>query len=496
MMKRKFTAWCLALLAAISSARAEDILQVEPFEAVPGSTTEDGRYFVVRLDDTQDYWGVQFDLYLPEGMELDDEGGFSPFELSTERFPHSSRGGQITFKHGVDYTQFESRWYRILISPNDVESFITGREGELLKIYYTTSDDLQPGIHPILVRGALFVVTGVYGVEPPNSASYCTVGPSPLKTARHIDLSGLTGLLPSYVVENLSRDMSENDALCSVDLTGADTLTVPLSLPHANVLQIVNDTSRYAARLTAAATSNVVTCDTQGKATCARLVADDALPFASPRTFTATETLLKGRRLSAGWNTLCLPFNLTDEDVKAAFGEGCRVETFTDWRDGALHFTPVANGVTAHEPCLLYAPSDKEESETQMGRVTVEPEPVEGAVREHDGVRFEGNYAGTTNAAGRYGVTPDDRIVRGGTGAVLKSFRAAFDIPETSATAALRLVHEGTTGADSAPTSAPGITDVFTIDGRRIMTDATAGKATEGLRPGIYIINRKKTIIH
>ena len=112
MMKRKLTTWCLALLAAIS------ILQVEPFEAVPGSTTEDGRYFVVRLDDTQDYWGVQFDLYLPEGMELDDEGGFSPFELSTDRFPHSSRGGQITFKHGVDYTQFESRWYRILISPS------------------------------------------------------------------------------------------------------------------------------------------------------------------------------------------------------------------------------------------------------------------------------------------------------------------------------------------------------------------------------------------
>ena len=256
-MKRKITAWCLALLAAISAARAEDVLQVEPFEAVPGSTTEDGRYFVVRLDDTQDYWGVQFDLYLPEGMELDDEGGFSPFELSTERFPHSSRGGQITFKHGVDYTQFASRWYRILISPNDVESYITGREGELLKIYYTTSDDLQPGIHPILVRGALFVVTGVYGVEPPNSASYCTVGPSPLQTERHVDLSGLTGLLPSFVVESLAADMADNSQLCSVDLTGADTLTVPLTLPHTNVLQLVNDTSRYAKRLAAAATPNV-----------------------------------------------------------------------------------------------------------------------------------------------------------------------------------------------------------------------------------------------
>lgn len=495
-MKRKLTTWCLALLAAISVARAEDILQVEPFEAVPGSTTEDGRYFVVRLDDTQDYWGVQFDLYLPEGMELDDEGGFSPFELSTERFPHSSRGGQITFKHGVDYTQFESRWYRILISPNDVESFITGREGELLKIYYTTSDDLQPGIHPILVRGALFVVTGVYGVEPPNSASYCTVGTSPLKTGRHADLSGLTGLLPSFVVESLGRDMAGNDALCSVDLTGADTLTVPLALPHANVLQMVADTSRYAARLAAVATPNVVACHKTGQATCARLVMDDALPFATPRAFTAGETILKGRRLSAGWNTLCLPFALTAGAVEAAFGEGSRVETFTAWRDGALHFAPTPDGVTAHEPCLLHAPADKTEGETQLGRVTVEPEPAEGAVREHDGVRFEGNYAGTVSAAGRYGVTPDDRIVRGGTGAVLKSFRAAFDIPETSATAALRLVHEGTTGADSAPTSAPGITDVFTIDGRRIMTDVTAGKATEGLRPGIYIINRKKTIIH
>lgn len=494
-MKRKLTTWCLALLAAISVARAEDILQVEPFEAVPGSTTEDGRYFVVRLDDTQDYWGVQFDLYLPEGMELDDEGGFSPFELSTERFPHSSRGGQITFKHGVDYTQFESRWYRILISPNDVESFITGREGELLKIYYTTSDDLQPGIHPILVRGALFVVTGVYGVEPPNSASYCTVGSSPLQTERHVDLSDLTGLLPSFVVESLAADMADNSHLCSVDLTGADTLTVPLTLPHANVLQLVNDTSRYAKRLAAAATPNVVACNAGGEATCARLVMDDALPFATPRAFTATATTLKGRRLSAGWNTLCLPFALTGEEVEAAFGEGSRVETFTGWRDGALHFAPTADGVTAHEPCLLYAPADKAEGEMQLGSVSVEPVPEGGAVTERGGVRFEGSYAGTTNAAGRYGVTPDDRIVRGGTGAVLKSFRAAFDLPATAATAALRLVHDGTTGTGAMPAPATGTTDVHTIDGRLVKKNVAAGEATQGLRPGIYIINKKKTII-
>lgn len=494
-MKRKITAWCLALLATLSVARAEDVLQVKPFEAVPGSTTEDGRYFVVRLDDTQDYWGVQFDLYLPEGMELDDEGGFSPFELSTERFPHSSRGGQITFKHGVDYTQFASRWYRILISPNDVESYITGREGELLKIYYTTSDDLQPGIHPILVRGALFVVTGVYGVEPPNSASYCTVGTSPLQTERHVDLSGLTGLLPSFVVESLTADMADNSQLCSVDLTGADTLTVPLTLPHANVLQLVNDTSRYAKRLATAATPNVVACNAGGEATCARLVMDDALPFATPRAFTATATTLKGRRLSAGWNTLCLPFALTGEEVEAAFGEGSRVETFTGWRDGALHFAPTADGVTAHEPCLLYAPADKAEGEMQLGSVSVEPVPEGGAVTERGGVRFEGNYAGTVSAAGRYGVTPDDRVVRGGTGAVLKSFRAAFDLPETAATAALRLVHGATTGIDATPAPASGTTDVFTIDGRRVKTAVPADKATQGLRPGVYIINKKKTII-
>lgn len=494
-MKRKITAWCLALLATLSVARAEDVLQVEPFEAVPGSTTEDGRYFVVRLDDTQDYWGVQFDLYLPEGMELDDEGGFSPFELSTERFPHSSRGGQITFKHGVDYTQFASRWYRILISPNDVESYITGREGELLKIYYTTSDDLQPGIHPILVRGALFVVTGVYGVEPPNSASYCTVGTSPLQTERHVDLSGLTGLLPSFVVESLAADMADNSQLCSVDLTGADTLTVPLTLPHANVLQLVNDTSRYAKRMATAATPNVVACNAGGEATCARLVMDDALPFATPRTFTATATTLTGRRLSAGWNTLCLPFALTGEEVEAAFGEGSRIETFTDWRDGALHFAPADEGVTAHEPCLLHAPADKAEGEMQLGSLSVSPVPEGGAVCEQGGVRFEGCYDGTVSATGRYGVTPDDRVVRGGTGAVLKSFRAAFDIPAASATAALRLVHEGATGIDATPTPATGTTDVFTIDGRLVKKNVAADKATQGLRPGIYIIDKKKTII-
>lgn len=160
-----------------------------------------------------------------------------------------------------------------------------------------------------------------------------------------------------------------------------------------------------------------------------------------------------------------------------------------------FRFAPAPDGVTAHEPCLLHAPADKTEGETQLGSVSVEPVPEGGAASQQDGARFAGNYDGTTTAAGLYGVTPDDRIVRGGAGAVLKSFRAAFDLPATAATAALRLVHDGTTGTGAMPAPATGTTDVHTIDGRLVKKNVAAGEATQGLRPGIYIINKKKTII-
>ena len=97
---KKFLFVLLCLVSA-ATARAEDIIQAVPFRAESGLTTADAFCFSVRMNNTEPIWAYQLDFLLPEGMTLDDTGGLNPFELNPDRFPHSSRGGVITYKHGI-----------------------------------------------------------------------------------------------------------------------------------------------------------------------------------------------------------------------------------------------------------------------------------------------------------------------------------------------------------------------------------------------------------
>ena len=217
---------CLCLWAV----RAEDVIQVVPFKAEPGMTTDDMACFSVKMNNTHIYWAFQLDFLLPDGMVLDDTGGLNPFELNLDRFPHSSRGGVVTFKHGVAWNRLSSGWYRVVVSPNDATR-IEGTEGEIMKVYYLTSPDMKPGLYPIYVKGTVLTITGNSDVKPGPSASYFTIGDSPLATEPAPDLSALTGYWPSWVVEQVNGDLQQNDGLVELDVTGADSLGAALSCP-------------------------------------------------------------------------------------------------------------------------------------------------------------------------------------------------------------------------------------------------------------------------
>ena len=144
----------LLCLVSAATARAEDIIQAVPFQAEPGLTTDDAFCFSVRMNNTEPIWAYQLDFLLPEGMTLDDTDGLNPFELNPDRFPHSSRGGVITYKHGIAWKQQPDGWYRVIVSPNDATR-IEGTEGEVMKVYILTSPDMKPGLYPIKVRGEI-----------------------------------------------------------------------------------------------------------------------------------------------------------------------------------------------------------------------------------------------------------------------------------------------------------------------------------------------------
>ena len=127
----------LVCMASAGFLHAEDAIQVVPFETKAGANVDDAKYFSIAMNNASaEIWALQFDLLLPEGMKIDDESGYDPFELNEDRFPYTTgRGGAITWKHTVYYDLLESGWYRIIVFTSEAERII-GNSGELLKIYY------------------------------------------------------------------------------------------------------------------------------------------------------------------------------------------------------------------------------------------------------------------------------------------------------------------------------------------------------------------------
>ena len=53
------------------------------------------------------------------------------------------------------------------------------------------------------------------------------------------------------------------------------------------------------------------------------------------------------------WNTLCLPFDMSANQIEAVFGNGTKVATFTSTKDDVLDFT-TAERIEAGIPCIIY----------------------------------------------------------------------------------------------------------------------------------------------
>ncbi len=70
-----------------------------------------------------------------------------------------------------------------------------------------------------------------------------------------------------------------------------------------------------------------------------------------------TQTVRMSRQFFAGYNTLCLPFSLTAEELTRAMGEGVILERLVQAEEGTLTFLDVTeNGLEAGMPYLIFSP--------------------------------------------------------------------------------------------------------------------------------------------
>ena len=219
---------------------------------------------------------------------------------------------------------------------------------------------------------------------------------------------------------------------------------------------------------------------------CANLVLDESMSFMASEGFQAANVTLN-RTVKSGYNTMCLPFWVNKEDMKAE-----SIATFKEIKENnaenksVVTFEKVEN-VGANTPFIA-------NYETEVKVFTFKDKGV--AKTEDLGSTFIGTYT-PGSATGKYGITNNNTFQKGGANASTKAFRAYLILPESNAgakTLSLDITDGETTGIESTTASFgnKGV-KVYSLQGNLI---ATASSMSElHLSNGIYIINNKKVII-
>lgn len=188
------------------------------------------------------------------------------------------------------------------------------------------------------------------------------------------------------------------------------------------------------------------------------------------------------------WNTLCVPFAINEEEIKANFGEGTLVEKFEAVNGNTVNFAD-ATSIEAGVPYLI-KPTVAGTTYTFNGKDVIAHAPkVEG----NADVTFQGIYSptditnnGTVKAAG---VTEDGKVLFVNAGSKTKAFRCFFTISDNASItpAMLKVSIKGVeTAINSIVMGNSNATDnaVYNLQGQRVNGNSLA--------KGIYIKNGKK----
>lgn len=188
------------------------------------------------------------------------------------------------------------------------------------------------------------------------------------------------------------------------------------------------------------------------------------------------------------WNTLCVPFAISEEEIKANFGEGTLVEKFDAVNGNTVNFAN-ATSIEAGVPYLI-KPTVAGTTYTFNGKeVSADAPKAEG----NADVTFKGIYSptditndGTVKAAG---VTEGGKVLFVNPGSKTKAFRCFFTISDNASItpAMLKISIKGVeTAINSIVMDNSNATDnaVYNLQGQRVNGNS--------LTKGIYIKNGKK----
>ena len=208
------------------------------------------------------------------------------------------------------------------------------------------------------------------------------------------------------------------------------------------------------------------------------------------------------------WNTLCLPFDVSAEEVKAAFGSDAQLRQVDEAnsKDNTVAFT-TATAIKAGVPYLikfdkLAENADQPEEFNHTFEGVTLTKKVEYSVLADYNIIFAGSYSAFTpeDFLKEYDVcdvvasmAAANTLKKVNAGTTIKGLRAVFGLASSVQPQAVKVIIDGT---------ATGIGDLH-VDGTTVangrvynLNGQCVGTSLEGLKAGVYIQNGKKVIIN
>lgn len=233
--------------------------------------------------------------------------------------------------------------------------------------------------------------------------------------------------------------------------------------------------------------------------------ASTTAPVASKGTVNATmKRTLKGGE----WSTICLPFDMTGEQMKAAFGddvqlseyEGYEASEETDADDNPLSITVnfnavnLTDGLKANEPYLIKPAKDV--AEFTVDGVTVNPNEVTKGTKRRG--RMFGSYVADFTVPKENLYVKDGELYYSFGRTKINGFSCYLELPEilsayyTDTTSSVKVnmqVKGISTGINQIETTKSS-GNVYSLDGQLV-----SQKGVKGLPQGIYVSNGKKVVV-
>lgn len=210
-----------------------------------------------------------------------------------------------------------------------------------------------------------------------------------------------------------------------------------------------------------------------------------------------TPTLSEGKTVTVhlkrtftlgAWNTMCLPFGMTLQQLKQQLGDDTQVGEYVGFDNGTLQFNYVTDALLPGVPYLVKPTKAPERTAsyytfTDIGVFATSEKPAE-----HNGVTYTGLFSPGTAPARAYALSKN-KVYHLTSDMAIKGFRGYFAQTDPTASPVLTWSIDDTPADISTVLSAATPADIYDTAGRLVRRNA---RSARGLAKGTYVVKGKK----